>query len=121
MVMTPQGDIMPVPGYAADVGYPDLTAVALAETRRTGWEPDTDLVICELLGADDRPLPLCPAGALVRAVEGWRALGYEPYLGFELELYLLDPRRRRPLGPGRRRRPHRVRGRVSVATRPAWR
>lgn len=88
--MTPQGDILPIAGYAADVGYPDLSAVALPETRRTGWEPDTDVVICELLGADDQPLPLCPRGALVRAVEGWRAIGYEPHLGFELELYLLE-------------------------------
>ncbi|MFV0309988.1 MAG: glutamine synthetase [Desertimonas sp.] len=88
--MTPQGDILPVPGYAADVGYPDLSAVALPETRRTGWDPDTDVVICELLGADDEPLALCPRGALARAVEGWRAIGYDPYLGFELELYLLQ-------------------------------
>ena len=32
-----------------------------------------------------------PAGALARAVDGWRALGFEPQLGFELELYVLEP------------------------------
>ena len=91
LAMTAQGDILPIAGYAADVGYPDLTAIALPETRRPGWEPDTDVVVCDILGADGRALPLCPRGALARAVEGWRAIGYEPQLGFELELYVLEP------------------------------
>ena len=89
--MSPEGDILPITGYAADVGYPDLTAVAVPETRRPGWEPDTDVVVCDLLGPDHEPLALCPRGALERAVAGWRAIGYEPQLGFELELYLLEP------------------------------
>jgi len=89
--MSPEGEILPIAGYAADVGYPDLTAVAVPETRRPGWEPDTDVVVCDLLGADHEPLALCPRGALERAVAGWRAIGYEPQLGFELELYLLEP------------------------------
>lgn len=90
LVMSPEGEILPLAGYAADVGFPDLSAVPLAATRRPGWEPDTDIAICELRGADHQPLPLCPRGALTRAVEGWRALGFEPQLGFELELYILE-------------------------------
>jgi len=90
LVMSPQGEILPVAGYAGDVGFPDLAAVPLAATRRPGWEPDTDIAICELLGQDGQPLPLCPRGALGRAVDGWRALGFEPQLGFELELYVLQ-------------------------------
>jgi glutamine synthetase len=89
LVMSPQGEILPVTGYAGDVGFPDLAAVPLAATRRPGWEPDTDVAICELRGQDGQPLPLCPRGALARAVDGWRALGFEPQLGFELELYVL--------------------------------
>ena len=89
LVMSPQGEILPVAGYAGDVGFPDLAAVPLAATRRPGWEPDTDVAVCELLGQDGQPLPLCPRGALARAVDGWRALGFEPQLGFELELYVL--------------------------------
>lgn len=88
--MSPEGEILPIEGYAADVGYPDLSAVAVAESRRPGWEPDTDVVICDLLGPHHEPLTLCPRGALVRAVEGWRSIGYEPQLGFELELYVLE-------------------------------
>jgi glutamine synthetase len=90
LVMSPQGEILPVTGYAGDVGYPDLSAVPLAATRRPGWEPDTDVAICELLDQDGEPLALCPRGALARAVAGWRALGFEPLLGFELELYVLQ-------------------------------
>ncbi|MET0579988.1 MAG: glutamine synthetase family protein, partial [Ilumatobacteraceae bacterium] len=89
MAMSPEGEILPIDGYAADVGFPDLAAVPLPETRRPGWEPDTDVVVCELR-YEDEPLALCPRGALVRAVDGWRALGFEPQLGFELEFYVLE-------------------------------
>lgn len=88
--MSPEGEILPLPGYASDVGFPDLTAVAVPESRRPGWEPDTDVVICDLRYLDDQSLALCPRGCLARAVEGWRAIGYEPQLGFELELYLMQ-------------------------------
>ena len=30
-------------------------------------------------------------GALKRAVEAWRSLGYEPQLGFEMEFYVMQP------------------------------
>ncbi len=90
MSMSPEGEILPLAGYAADVGFPDLTAVAVPESRRPGWEPDTDVVICDLRYRDGEPLALCPRGALARAVDGWRAIGYEPQLGFELELYLMQ-------------------------------
>ena len=63
----------------------------MPETRRPGWEPDTDVAVCELRYVDDEPLALCPRAALARAVDGWRAIGFEPQLGFELELYLLEP------------------------------
>lgn len=89
LAMSPEGEILPVPGYAADVGFPDLVAVPLASTRRPGWEPDTDVAVCELRDTGGRLLSICPRAALGRAVDGWRALGFEPQLGFELELYVL--------------------------------
>ena len=48
------------------------------------------MAICELQYRDGEPLALCPRGALERAVGGWRSLGFEPQVGFELELYLLE-------------------------------
>jgi len=89
MSMSPEGEILPISGYASDVGFPDLAAVPLADTRRPGWEPETDIAVCELR-YQGAPLPICPRAALGRAIEGWRAIGFEPQLGFELELYLLE-------------------------------
>ena len=34
LVMSPEGEILPITGYAGDVGFPDLAAVPLAATRR---------------------------------------------------------------------------------------
>ena len=82
-------DILPVEGYAADVGFPDLSTVPLVETLRTGWEVDTDVVIADLEFNGD-PLAIGPRNALRRAVEAWRALGYEPLLGFEMEFYVMQ-------------------------------
>ena len=78
-------EILPVQGYAADVGFPDLSTVPLAETRRPGWEPDTDVMIADLEFGGGQ-LALGPRNALKRAVEAWRALGYEPMLGFECSI-----------------------------------
>ncbi|MGH9271696.1 MAG: glutamine synthetase, partial [Ilumatobacteraceae bacterium] len=89
LAMSPEGEILPIPGYASDVGFPDLAAVPLADTRRPGWEPDTDVAVCELR-YQGAPIPICPRAALGRAIDGWRAIGFEPQLGFELELYLLE-------------------------------
>ena len=82
-------DILPVDGYAADVGFPDLSTVPLIETRRTGWEVDTDVVIADL-EFNGAPLAIGPRNALQRAVDAWRALGYEPLLGFEMEFYVMQ-------------------------------
>jgi glutamine synthetase len=90
LTMNIDRDILPVEGYAADVGFPDLSTVPLVETRRPGWEVDTDVVIADL-EFNGAPLAIAPRTALVRAVESWRALGYEPMLGFEMEFYVMQP------------------------------
>ncbi|MGI9029333.1 MAG: hypothetical protein ACR2HP_05025, partial [Ilumatobacteraceae bacterium] len=82
--MTPQGEILPITGYASDAGFPDLDAVPLEDSRRPGWEPETDVAVCELRYGDGT-LAICHRAALGRAVDGWRAIGFEPQLGFELE------------------------------------
>lgn len=90
LAMSPDGEILPITGYAADVGFADLTATPVLDSRRPGWEPDTDVVVCELSFGHE-PLAICPRAALARAVAAWRQLGYEPQLGFELEFYVLAP------------------------------
>ncbi|MEO5901314.1 MAG: glutamine synthetase family protein [Ilumatobacteraceae bacterium] len=110
LVMAINGDILPVVGYAADVGFRDLTTVPLVETRRPGWEPDTDVVVADLM-VDGAPLEIAPRSALQRAVDAWRSLGYEPQLGFELEFFLFQPNADSPGGFGPLVNPsHRVYG-----------
>ena len=56
-------DILPVDGYAADVGFPDLSTVPLPNSVRPGWEVDTDVVIADL-EFNGEPLALGPRNAL---------------------------------------------------------
>lgn len=90
LTMSIMRDLLQVDGYGADVGYCDLSTVPLAETRRTGWEVDTDVVIADL-EYKGGPLVLAPRTVLRNAVESWRALGYQPMLGFEMEFYVMEP------------------------------
>lgn len=97
LTMNVQRDILPVDGYAADVGFPDLSTVPLRETRRPGWEVDTDVVIADL-EFEGQPLPIAPRTVLQKAVDAWRALGYEPMLGFEMEFFVMQPDEASPGG-----------------------
>ncbi|MEA3184379.1 MAG: glutamine synthetase, partial [Ilumatobacteraceae bacterium] len=103
-------DIIPVDGYGPDVGFADLATVPLQESVRPGWEVDTDVAIADL-EYNGEPLALCPRGALKRAAEAWRSLGYEPQLGFEMEFYVMQPDAEAPGGFGPLHLPsHRVYG-----------
>ena len=90
LTMNIERDILPITGYAADVGFPDLSTVPLVDSRRPGWEVDTDVVIADLEFGGE-PLAIAPRNALKRAVHAWHALGYEPLLGFEMEFYVMQP------------------------------
>ena len=110
LTMNIAGDILPIAGYGADVGYPDLTTIPQIATRRPGWEPDTDVVIADL-EFEGQPLPIAPRCALARSVEAWRALGYEPQLGYEMEFFAMQPDPDAAGGWGPLRNPsHRVYG-----------
>jgi glutamine synthetase len=97
LTMNIKGDILPVEGYAGDVGFPDLSTIPVAETRRPGWEADTDVVIADL-EFQGGPLAISPRVALQSAVEAWHALGYEPMLGFEMEFFVMQPDSEAPAG-----------------------
>ncbi len=90
LTMSVWRDILQVDGYGADIGFGDLATVPLPDTRRPGWEVDTDVVIADL-EFNHEPLVLSPRTALKNAVESWRKLGYEPMLGYEMEFYVLQP------------------------------
>jgi glutamine synthetase len=87
LLTTFRRDIVELDGYSTDAGFPDMTASPLPESRRPGWEPDTDVVLASLSFGGE-PLAICPRRALERVVDAWRALGYEPLIGYEIELYI---------------------------------
>jgi len=57
LTMSITGDIIPIAGYGPDVGYADLSTIAVAESIRPGWEVDTDVAIAALEYGDG-PLAL---------------------------------------------------------------
>lgn len=84
-------DIIPIEGYAADVGFPDMAAVVDVDTVRPGWEPGTSVAMADLEHPDGRPVELDGRLALRRAIDAWKAMGYEPQLGYEMEFYVMEP------------------------------
>ena len=110
LTMNVLGDILEVSGYSSDVGYPDLSTVSVADSLRPGWEPDTDVVVADL-EFEGGPLGLSPRAALQKAVDAWRAMGFEPMLGYEMEFYVMKADAAAPGGHVPLERPsHRVYG-----------
>jgi glutamine synthetase len=68
-------------------GIPDMELRWDEANIRAGWEPGTKVVAGDLHNADGSPMPLCPRGALKRAVADWGKLGLSPKVGIELEAY----------------------------------
>ena len=83
-------DLLDAPGARMMAGMPDMELRWQAEDVRDGWEPATKVVLGDLYDADGAPLPLCPRGALKRAVADWGRLGLAPKVGIELEAYALQ-------------------------------
>lgn len=69
-------------------GYPDANVRILPSTcRPLPWEGDGLFFLCEFVPpAED----ICPRGVLRRVVDRARALGFEPYVGFEYEFFVFN-------------------------------
>ena len=79
--------LLEAPGTKCLEGLPDMALRWKAEEIRPGWEPATKVVLGDLYQGDGAPLPLCPRGALKRAVAAWARHGLTPKVGIELEAY----------------------------------
>lgn len=79
--------LIEAPGTACLAGIPDMALRWSGAEIRQGWEPGTKVVLGDLYGANGDPLPLCPRGALKRAVAAWEAKGLTPKIGIELEAF----------------------------------
>ncbi|CAN5891318.1 type I glutamate--ammonia ligase [soil metagenome] len=71
-------------------GLPDFEVSFGIEDVRPGWEDNTGVVVGDV-SRDDSPVEMSPREVLKRQISAWRALGYEPQVGLELEAFLLEP------------------------------
>ena len=83
-------DLLPAPGAMMMEGLPDMELRWKGAEIRDGWERATKVVIGDLYDHEGAPLPLCPRGALKRAVADWQAKGLSPKVGIELEAFVLQ-------------------------------
>jgi glutamine synthetase len=79
--------LIEAPGTMCLEGIPDMALRWKGDEIRDGWEPGTKVVLGDLYGGDGTPVPMCPRGALKRAVAGWEKHGLTPKVGIELEAY----------------------------------
>ncbi|QUJ78229.1 glutamine synthetase [Sulfitobacter albidus] len=93
-------------------GAPDMELRWRGADIRPGWEPNTSVVLGDLFDVDGAPLPLCPRGALKRAIADWGAHGLSPKIGIELEAYAFQG------GDDGRLRPYDAPGGVVYGTGP---
>ena len=80
-------ELIPVPGATVLDGLPDMELVYGPDDVRPGWQPRTRAAVGDLKANDGSALPMCGRSALKRAIEDWRALGYDPMVGIELEAF----------------------------------
>jgi glutamine synthetase len=80
-------DLLPAPGAMMMEGLPDMELRWQAEDVRDCWEPNTKIVLGDLYATDGTVLPMCPRGALKRAVAAWQNKGLTPKIGIELEAF----------------------------------
>lgn len=79
--------LLEAPGTKCLEGLPDMALRWKGAEIRAGWEPGTKVVLGDLYEGDGSPLPMCPRGALKRAVAAWGKHGLTPKVGIELEAY----------------------------------
>jgi glutamine synthetase len=72
-----------------DTGWPDLTlAPDLATLRPLGWMDGVALCFADVVDEDGAAVPIAPRNLLKKQVERLAGIGYQPFLGSELEFFL---------------------------------
>lgn len=83
-------DLLNAPGALVYDGLPDMELRWRHDDIRDSWDPHVKVVLGDLYDDSGAPLPLCPRGALKRAVAAWEAKGLTPKVGIELEAFALQ-------------------------------
>ena len=71
-------------------GLPDFELSFSTDDVKSGWEPNTGVVVGDL-SREGRPVEMSPREVLKQQIAAWRAHGYEPRVGLELEAFLFEP------------------------------
>jgi glutamine synthetase len=82
--MTPE-----TPGSLWSEGLPDMDAVFDMGDLRPSWEPNTKVVIADLVRHGE-PVAVAPRAALHRATAAWSELGFSVDCGLEFEAYVYE-------------------------------
>lgn len=97
-----QSDVVPGTGYGEEIQYGDHFLVPDASTFRVvPWLPNTARLICDPQFAEDRPCMASPRLVLRKILDGLDSLGYEAFMGYEPEFYVLDPETLEPVFSGK--------------------
>ncbi|SEO81305.1 glutamine synthetase [Salinihabitans flavidus] len=83
-------DLLPAPGAMMMEGLPDMELRWRHDDIRDSWHGATKIVLGDLYDTEGAPLPMCPRGALKRAVAAWEDKGLTPKIGIELEAFALQ-------------------------------
>jgi glutamine synthetase len=82
--------LVEVAGYGADVGFPDLEAVADPASVRPGWDAGVGVAMASMrFPRTGEPIPLDARGVLAGVIAQLASRGWSAQVGFEAELYLL--------------------------------
>lgn len=92
-------DLLNAPGAGVYSGMPDMELKWRHDDIRDSWDDGTKIVLGDLYDDQGNALPLCPRGALKRAVADWQKHGLTPKVGIELEAYALQADDRGRLEP----------------------
>ncbi len=82
-------------GYGDQLLFPDPESAAIVP-----WVDGTARFICDAQWPDGTPLDATPRSVFRRALDGCRAMGFEPLMGSEFEFYLLTADTHEPLYSG---------------------
>ena len=82
--------MVPAPGAKMLEGLPDCDLVLSMDEVRPSWEDATGVVIGDLFFRGT-PLTIAPRHVLRKAVDDWKALGYNVKVGIELEAFVMQP------------------------------
>ncbi len=83
-------DLWDTPYVNFDSGYPDMHLYPMEKPVSIPWEEGVAFCLAYAEGKDNKPVPIDPRGALKEQLQRSKDMGFQIFVGTELEFYLLD-------------------------------